>query len=312
MISTNILLSRHTTYQIGGPAKYFAEAKNELDIINILNAYNLDVVGAQKIFILGGGANVLFADEGYNGLVLKISIADIALIGDGIIYAGAGAKLQDIILFALEHGLTGLEWAAGIPGSLGGAIRGNAGAFGGEMKDIILRTRSININHPHKIIEREAQKIAFDYRGSIFKSSAKDEIIISSEIKLFPGIIENIEAKIEQNIQYKKEKQPTEPSAGSIFKNIDIACITEEQAQMWKGVIKNDPKPVLPVAFLISEAGLKGTTVGRAMISEKHSNFFINTGGATSNDIKTLIKIAKTTIKNKFQINIEEEIQIVD
>jgi len=308
---SNIPLAQYTTYKIGGQAKHFAEAHNEFDIVRILDAYNLYAPYDKKVFILGGGANVLFPDEGYDGLVLKISMSDIELIDNEIIFAGAGASLKNIILFAAEHGLTGLEWAAGIPGSLGGAIRGNAGAFGREMKDSIISVRSVKIQDSRKIIERVNTELMFNYRTSVFKSIAQDEIILSSKIQLAVGKTEDIKNKIEQNIKYRKENQPSEPSAGSTFKNIDIVNITEEQKKQWERIIKTDPKPVMPVAFIISEAGLKGTMVGDAKISEKHSNFFINTGKATAKDIRELIAIAKKTIKEKFNIEIEEEIQIV-
>lgn len=311
ILLTGVTLAEHTTYKIGGPARYFAEAQNELDIVRILEEYSVLNARNNKVFILGGGANVLFSDSGYDGLVLKISIANIDLIPHGVISVGAGAKLQDVVLFALEHGLTGLEWAAGIPGSFGGAIRGNAGAFGGEMKDCVIATRSVTIQNPKKIIERQLDDLGFGYRTSIFKLNANDEIILSGEIQLARGELAEIKQKIEQNIKYRQERQPTDPSAGSTFKNIDISNISAEQQKAWSSVIKTDPKPVMPVAFLISEAGLKGKIIGGAQISNKHSNFFVNTGGATAKDIKELIAITKKIIKEKFNISVEEEIQIV-
>ena len=309
----NISLASYTTYKIGGPAKYFAEAKDAKDIIDALNKYNNLSPINKKIFILGGGANTLFSDEGYDGLVLKISIADIVIIGNSTIRVGAGTKLQDILNFAAKRNLTGIEWMAGIPGSLGGAIRGNAGAFGREIKDSVISVRSIDMQNCENTVDRQNNEIMFGYRTSVFKSAAKNEIILSAEIKLSLGNVEDIQAQIQKNMDYRHERQPLEwPSTGSTFKNVNAVNATKEQLQEWSAIIKTDPVPVIPVAFLISQAGLKGKTIGGAMISEKHSNFFINTGNAKANDIKELINFTKQVIREKFNLEIEEEIQIVN
>jgi len=308
----NIPLADYTTYKIGGPARFFAEVKNEEDIVGILNEYKNCSSINKKIFILGGGANTLFADEGYDGLVLKISMADIVMDDDNTICIGAGTKLQDILYFAAKRNLAGIEWMAGIPGSFGGAIRGNAGAFGKEMKDCVTSVKSVAIQNCEKIIERQNNGEIFGYRTSVFKSVAQNEIIISGEIKLVPGNAMDIQTKIQSHLNYRKEKQPLEwPSAGSTFKNVAVSKITQEQLQEWSSVIKTDLFPVVPVAFLISTAGLQGTNIGGAMISKKHSNFFINTGNAKASDVKELIDFTKKTIQEKFGIEIEEEIQIV-
>jgi len=310
---TDVPMSEYTTYKIGGPAKYFAEALNKADIANILDAYNKRIPGDKKTFILGGGANVLFPDEPYNGLVLKISISGIELLPDNILRIGAGAKLADVVQFAAEHNLSGIEWAAGIPGSFGGAIRGNAGAFGGEIKDSVLSVTSVDRKDISNPIIRKNSGDLFGYRTSAFKLSAKEEIIIEAEIKLVPGRTGEIREKMDKNIKTRKERQPVEwPSAGSIFKNIDVSKITETQKKEWASLIKLDPIPVLPVAFLLSEAGLKGETEGGIQISEKHPNFFINIGEGKSRDVKKLITLAKKKVKEKFEIKLEEEIQIVE
>jgi len=308
----NILLANYTTYKIGGLAKYFMEVRNEKDIINALSEYDSYSPINKKIFILGGGSNTLFSDEGYDGLVLKMSMTDISISNDNIICVDAGTNLQDVLFFAVEHSLTGMEWAAGIPGSFGGALRGNAGAFGKEIKDCVISVKSMEIQNYKEIIERKNNEIMFGYRTSIFKSDAKNEIILSGEIKLSPGNIVDIQTKIQNHINYRKEKQPPEPSAGSTFKNVDISKFTQEQLQEWKDVVKTDPVAVIPIAFLISKAGLKGKAIGGAMVSEKHSNFFINTGNAKASDVKKLINFTKQVIREKFNVEIEEEIQIVN
>ena len=309
---TNVPLSEHTTYKIGGPAKLFAEAREENELLEILEIYRAYAAGNKKIFILGGGANVLFSDGGYDGLILKISFSKIELTGENTVRAGAGAKFADVVKFAASHGFSGLEWAAGIPGSFGGAIRGNAGAFGGEMKDIVVSVRSADMENLGKTIERENDGRMFGYRTSMFKESAKNEVILSADIKLTPGKEEDVRKKMELNMGYRKERQPLEwPSAGSTFKNVDASKLSESQRKEWAATIKTDPMPVLPAAFLISEAGLKGKKIGGAQISEKHPNFFINAGNAKAEDIKSLIEITKGEIRKKFGIEMEEEIQIV-
>jgi UDP-N-acetylmuramate dehydrogenase len=315
IIKTDVKLAPYTTYNIGGPAKWFAEAENEKDIADIVKEYEnmFPDLSEKKIFILGGGANVLFSDDGYEGLVIKISVKGIKTDSDGTITAGAGESLKDVVLAATDNELSGLEWAAGIPGSFGGAIRGNAGAFGGEMKDSIVSVESLRIDDANKMIGRDNKECRFGYRTSIFKNDARDEVIIYGKVKLAPGIKKDIEAKCVENMNYRQDKQPIEfPSAGSTFKNVDVKKITESRREEWVSVIKTDPFPVVPAAFLISEAELKGYRVGGAMISDKHPNFFINVGGATSNDVKRLIAETKKRIKEKFGIEMEEEIQIVE
>ena len=312
-ILTDVPLSEHTTYKIGGPARFFAEAKEEKEIAEIIEKYGANADGGKKIFILGGGANVLFSDKGYDGLVLKISFLKMEIAGENTIRAGAGAKLIDVVKFSADHDLSGFEWAAGIPGYFGGAIRGNAGAFGGEIKDALVSVRSIRIEEPEKTIERENDGKIFGYRTSIFKKAAKDEIILSADIRLSPGKEEDIRKKMELNMEYRKERQPLEwPSAGSTFKNVDVSKLTENQKKELEAAIKTDPMPVIPAAFLIAQSGLKGKKIGGAQISEKHPNFFINTGNAKAEDVKELIKLTKKTVKKKFGIEMEEEIQIVE
>ena len=304
-------LKEHTTYKIGGPASYFFEAKNQNDIKKAILEWKNIGGDIKDIFVISGGANVLFSDEGFDGLILKVSIKGIKEIGIGIVEIGAGEKMKDVVEFAAKKNLSGLEWAAGLPGSFGGAIRGNAGAFKGEMKDSILEIESVKLADPTTIILRDNTDCEFDYRTSFYKRN-KEEIILRAVLKLDIGDEQNIRDKMDGYIKYREDHQPLEyPSAGSTFKNIDAKFVTKMQRKEWVTVIKNDPFPVVPVAFLLSEAGLKGKRIGGAMISEKHPNFFINYNNATAEDIKKLIIFAKEKIKEKFNIDIELEIQIV-
>lgn len=212
---------------------------------------------------------------------------------------------------SIAKSLSGLEWAAGIPGTLGGAIRGNAGAFGGEIKDVIKEVISLDISGSRpKIIKRNNQDCKFNYRSSIFKKQS--EIIIEASLLLRKGNRKSIETAIKQNINYRKKRQPLEyPSLGSTFKNIDAGKIAKKQYKSFESIIKNDSFPIIPAAYLISEAGLKGISRGGAMISPKHPNFIVNVAAATSSDVKNLISLIKKEVCKKFKINLEEEIEIL-
>ena len=311
IFETNVPLSQYTNYEIGGPAKRFAEIKNKEEFTEALKVFRaVFSKEEEKPFILGGGTNLLCSDKGYDGTVIKISILGIKETGEGIILIGAGTSMQEVVDFATDRSYSGIEWASGLPGSFGGAVRGNAGAFGGEMKDSVSSVKSIAISDSEEI-SRTNDGNLFGYRNSIYKQSGK-EAIMCGEIRLAKGDKKKIEETAAINKQYRKDHQPLEfPSAGSTFKNVDVKNIDPETAKMFTSVIKTDPFPVVPVAHLISEAGLKGVRIGGAQISEKHPNFFINTGGAKAEDVVALIELAKKAVMDKFGIVIEPEIQIV-
>jgi UDP-N-acetylmuramate dehydrogenase len=211
--------------------------------------------------------------------------------------------LSELVKLAEENSLSGLEWAAGIYGTVGGAIRGNAGAFGGQILDVVKIVEYFDIQK-EKIEQCGIKECFFDYRTSIFKKN-KNFIILSCELELKKGEKENIKQKIDNYKSYRAEHHPLNyPSAGSVFKNPEP---TEKIIKDYPEIVKNG---VVPAGFLIEQAGLKGKVIGGAQISEKHCNFIINLGNATAKDILELIKIAKENVENKFKINLEEEIFI--
>ncbi|KKQ77046.1 MAG: UDP-N-acetylenolpyruvoylglucosamine reductase [Parcubacteria group bacterium GW2011_GWC1_38_6] len=304
-VRKNVLLKRYTTFRVGGPAKYFFKAKTDQDLTKA-------VIVARKsripFFIIGHGSNVLFPDTGFRGLVVKVE-NDHYKIRENKIYAGAGMLMDTLVRTSINKGLRGLEWAGGLPGTLGGAVRGNAGAFGGETKDSIFEVEFLD--NENKIKKVNNKNCFFNYRSSIFKK--RNFIILSAVIKLSKGNKKDLWKIARNHIQYRKDYHPlTHPNAGSIFKNYDIKKASKEIKNLFTNVIKTDPFPIIPTALIILKAGLSGKTIGRAQISKKHSNYIINLGGATANDVKKLIKFAKNAIKNKFKINIETEIQIID
>ncbi len=310
-IKRDVPMAQISHYKIGGPASYFCEAMDAEEIAEGLKFFN-DNFGSdtKKLFIMGAGTNVLFADEGFNGLVMKIAPDYIVLEEGDILRAGAGTKFEDIVQFAIENGLEGFEWAGGLPGLLGGAVRGNAGAFGGETKDNLIEAKSIKISEPDNIIMRNNAECRFGYRTSIFKENA-DEIIIETSFALKAGNREKLALDAASHAEYRIKNQPLDyPSAGSTFKNVPLEAIPDKGYD-FSAVIKKDPFAVVPVAYLLSEAGMKGTRIGGAEMSFKHPNFIINVGEAKSEDVISIIKLAKEKVFEKFGVKIEEEIQIV-
>lgn len=299
-------LSAHSNFKIGGLAKFFCTAKNEEDILAALReAGELSV----PVFVLAGGTNILFSDAGFPGLVLKIESKFIKREDDKII-AGAGVDMGKLINFAVENNLSGLEWAGGLPGTLGGAIRGNAGAFKGEIKDSVESVRSLS-RETLKITQRNNAECVFGYRNSIFRRDFK-EIILSSVLSMKPGEKEKILSAVNEKINLRRAHLPLEyPNIGSIFKNVPLQNFTKEWQEKLASHIKIDPFPLIPAAVLISDAGLKGRIAGEAQISERHVNVIINLGGAKATDVLALIDITKKEVLVKFGILLEPEVEFM-
>ena len=303
----NIPLDKFSSYRIGGPSRYFVEAKNERAVAqSVREAKSEDL----RYFVLGGGTNLLIDDDGFDGLVLKPNINFIRQKGDTL-HVGAGVLVSDLLNFTIEKGLSGLEWAGGLPGTIGGAVRGNAGAFGGETKDHIGTVQSIDADTlEHR--DRNNPQCAFGYRSSYFKEAGRDEIVLDATFHLKKGNPDKIRTAVEEKISYRKERHPMEyPNIGSIFKNVPAERVPRAHRARVKDVIKTDPFPVVPTAYLISEAGLKGVSSGGAMISPKHPNFIANVLHARAADVRALIALIKSEVKKKFGIELEEEVVYV-
>ncbi|MFZ3100069.1 MAG: UDP-N-acetylmuramate dehydrogenase [Minisyncoccales bacterium] len=291
IIKKNEPLANHCTYRIGGPARVLFLAANEREIvagIEIAKEKNF------KMMILGGGSNVLFSDCGFDGLVLKLVNNFIKIAEEkenrAVVLAGAGAPLAALVKFALDNSLAGMEWAAGIPGTAGGAIRGNAGAFGREIGASVFRVRALEISGKSvvpAIVGKE--DCAFGYRESVFKRN-KNLVITAAKFVLEKGNANEIADKIKECAEKKRISQPLDfPSAGSVFKN---------------------PEGFF-AAKIIEDCGLKGRSAGGAQISEKHANFIVNRGNAKADDVLALIAQIKAAAKEKFAVDLREEIEIV-
>lgn len=279
-------MKAHTTFKTGGNAAVFICPQNEFELSETLKT--IKSCGL-KPFILGNGSNLLVSDEGITDrpvIYIGEAFNCVRLLDENTIEVGAGAMLTAPCRFALEHSLTGLEFAFGIPGSCGGAAYMNAGAYGGEMKDVVVRCNHIDFdgNAGHF----DACELDFGYRHSVYSDC--DCVITSIVLKLEKGDKEEINAKMRELLQRRKDKQPLEyPSAGSVFKR---------------------PEGYFAGA-LIEQSGLKGKRIGGAMVSEKHAGFIINYDNATTKDVLDLVKFCQDTVMEKFGVMLEREIKSV-
>lgn len=315
ILKEHVPLSTYSNIKIGGPARYFAVCATQQELTSALDQAKKDNV---EVRILGGATNILINDSGVSGLVIKVDIKGIEPMGHNQLRVGAGVSVAELTAYAIQNGLSGFEWAGGLPGTVGGAIWGNAGAWGGEIKDNLVEVTSLN-SETLELITRNNTEAHFSYRSSIFKEQAHSnvlknirttgEIILSAVFQMKPGDTTDIAARTKEKEQYRINKQPLEyPNIGSIFKNTDINKVPEAVVAQFKEKIKLDPFPVLPTAVLNAAAGLKGRRVGGAMLSEKHSNFIVNAGGATAADVKELMGIITETVKREFGVELEQEI----
>lgn len=306
-IQKNVPLKNYSNYKIGGPASNFLEVNSKQELLGGLKAWNKK----GPVFVLGKGTNILISENGFDGLIIHNNILGIE-IKDEKIFVASGVLISDFLDFCISNSLSGFEWAGGLPGTMGGAVRGNAGAFKGETRDSVLEVLSINLNTLKEKI-RNTNECEFDYRSSIFKTKAKDEMILQITFGLRKGDKDLIRAQVLEKIEYRNAKHPMEfPSIGSTFKNIPVTKLSEKQKSELIQYVKEDPFPVIPVAKLLYLCNLKGRRKGDAQISEKHPNFIVNLGSANSQDVKKLIAFAKMSVLEKFGVSLEEEIMYLN
>lgn len=274
-------MADHTTFRIGGSADCFIELENEEQIIQVQNY--LREVGI-PFFILGNGSNLLVHDKGFSGVVLQIGPKMNQIKVEGCkITAQAGALMVQVARAAMESGLTGLEFASGIPGTIGGGVVMNAGAYGGDMSQVVTCVRVVN--ESGEILELDTETMEFGYRNSVIKHAPF--IVTEVTFLLKQGNREEIKAAMDELSAKRREKQPLEfPSAGSTFKRPE-------------GYFAGQ---------LIMEAGLRGFACGGAKVSEKHCGFVVNTGNATAQDVRDVIREVQNRVKEKFNVNLETEV----
>ena len=293
-VRQNESMSRHTSFKVGGPVPLMALPKTEDEVQQVLSVAALEF--GVKPFFMGKGSNLLVSDRGADLLVMKTDgLTRLELLKEGewpghrTIQAGSGVSLAKLSNFALEHGLTGLEFAHGIPGSVGGGVYMNAGAYGGEMGQVVSSVSSVSL--PGEEFVREHLDPRFSYRHSVFQE--QDDFILRACFSLEPGVPAEIKARMDDFAARRREKQPLEyPSAGSTFKRPAPV----------------DGQPVYAAA-LIEQCGLKGLSVGGAQVSEKHAGFIVNRGGASCGDIIKLMAQVRERVFKETGVTLEPEVR---
>ncbi|WP_312653273.1 UDP-N-acetylmuramate dehydrogenase [Aminipila sp.] len=284
-ININVSMNRYTSFRTGGNADAMVIVESEVELKNVLRLFSEEKV---PHIILGNGSNILIKDGGYRGVIVKLGENFNSIeVKDHIITAHAGSKISAVAKEAMEHGLSGLEFASGIPGSVGGGVFMNAGAYGGELKDIILSVRAIT-KDGGKDYEVSNEEMQLGYRHSTFQENG--DIIISATFQLKTGEKRAIATEMKALMDRRNQKQPVNlPSAGSFFKR---------------------PEGYF-AGKLIQDSGLKGLSVGGAQVSPLHAGFIVNNGTATATDILNLMKLIQNTVFNKFGVKLEPEVRIL-
>ncbi|WP_085875148.1 UDP-N-acetylmuramate dehydrogenase [Peptoniphilus vaginalis] len=278
-------MKNHTSFCVGGPAKLLIKPNDEVALVEILKSIKKN---NYKYYILGNCTNIIVRDKGFDGIIIKLKnkLNDVKKVSDKEIYAGTGASMKKISEFAMENSLTGLEFAHGIPGSLGGAIVMNAGAYDGEIKNVVKSVRLLD--EDLKVIEVPGDEMNFSYRHSLVQE--RDLIVLGATFSLEDGDKNEIREKYEDFDQRRADKQPLDmPSAGSTFKR--------------------------PTGYfagkLIDDSGLRGFTHKGAGISEKHCGFVVNKNKATAQDVLETIEIVQKVVHDKFGVTLEREVKII-
>lgn len=273
----------HTTFRVGGPADWFVTPEEENQVCELVRLLKKENI---PYYVMGNGSNLLVGDKGYRGVIIQMykKMSQIRAMEDHVIYAQAGALLSKIAAEALNQEWTGLEFASGIPGTLGGAVMMNAGAYGGEMKHVIKSAMAVSPEGELKVLPIEQMELG--YRTSVFAKNG--DIVLSAQIQLQPGNVDEIRSYMEDLKERRTTKQPLEfPSAGSTFKRPE-------------GYFAGQ---------LIQETGLRGFQVGGAQVSEKHCGFVINKDNATAADIMALIEEVADRVEAKFGVRLEPEVK---
>ncbi len=280
-------LARHCTFRVGGPADLFIRAETRNELIEFVNAARET---ATPFFILGNGSNILVADAGIRGLVIEnhTTAYETRVEGDRLILtAESGAALPGVANRLARQGWTGLEWAIGVPSTIGAAVVGNAGAHGSSICDSLLRAEVLT---PERVVQWWSKAdLAFAYRYSRLKANPNEGVVLRAEFELKADDPANCIARMNQYTEHRRRTQPTDPSVGSMFKN----------------------PPGDYAGRLIEAAGLKGTHVGNVEVSPVHANFFVNHGGASARDVVSLVELVRGQVKEKFGVELELEIQLV-
>lgn len=298
-------LSKHLNFRIGGPARYFVEAQSSQDIID---AVRIAKDAGVKFFVLGGGSNTLASDAGFDGLVVKAANRNTKIDGTRVI-AEAGVISAAVARATAQAGLRGFEWAISLPGTIGGGVRGNAGCFGGEMKDVV---ESVRVLHNGELKTLLKNELHFSYRHSILKEQDNDDVVLDATLTLKPGDAAEAMAALEKNLAGRKASQPLgSSSAGCMFKNFEYTDDADIEKLAAHYAIPQEmlERKRIAAGWIIDQLGLKGMRIGDAMVSETHGNFLVNKGKATADEVVQLIALLKTRVRNEAGMQLQEEVQ---
>lgn len=307
-VTENESMAKHTSFRVGGAARlYFVADSAEA----MVKAMRIAEETGVPWFVYGGGSNLLVSDDGYEGLLIQAANRNISIdASSGVVEAGAGAITGMVARQSVDSGLTGFEWAVGVPGTIGGALFGNSGCYGGEMRDAVTGVRAFHVaSGEEKNYTNE--ECRFGYRDSLFKH--EPHIILSCEMKLQPGQdVEVGKKKIQEIMEKRKESQPLEKSScGSVFKNYDFKDeseldILERSVDVPEAMMKNKR---ISAGWLIDQVGMRGYKIGNVQVSQKHGNFMENHGTARAQDILALISYVKMKVRDELGIELQEEVQ---
>lgn len=306
-IQNNVPLAEFTTFKIGGPARFFIVIETRDELVDIFNWIEEKKV---KYVILSGCSNVLVSDDGFDGLAIMIKNNDAVVKGDRV-DCGAGTNLGRVVTSTISNCLTNMEWAVGIPGSVGGAVRGNAGAFGESISENI-ETVEVYNTKDKKFETLSRRECEFAYRSSKFKTDT-NYIVWRALLRFKKGILQETQKKISEYNNHRSGTQPNLPSAGCIFKNIILKDLDIENNLILKrmGIEEHAKGGKVGAGWLIDKADLRGKRIGGAKISLEHANFIVNTSNATADDVAILISFVKQKVREKFKIQLFEEVSYI-
>jgi UDP-N-acetylmuramate dehydrogenase len=300
-------LANHTNFKIGGPAKYFFTAHNTKELVKVIQ-----VVDELKLpfIVLGGGSNVLVSDAGFQGMVIIVKNNHLSISGNKVV-ADAGVNLGYLVQKTMEHELTGLEPLVAVPGTVGGAVYGNAGLPQTPRGFIGDWVKKVEVCRGDKLVRLTKEECNFDYRDSFFKHNG--DIILTVTFTLEKGDKIKSQELIKKYTEARKNQPYSMPSTGCVFTNFKITDLEEVKAK-FKNEKKLDEfiqREQVPASWLIDKTGLKGKTIGGAQVSEKHANYIVNVGNAKAEDVVMLISFIKQQVRDKFGVQLQEEVQYI-
>ena len=293
-------LRHHTTFRIGGPADFYFAARTPDQLVTALRTAR---DASLPVFLLGGGSNLLVSDEGFRGLVLRNACEQVEFDGAAA-HVGCGTDFLQLIYQLRDHSLAGLEFAAGIPGSIGGALYGNAGCYGQDIGQVTIEC-TVSTMDGKKVETLPASWFQFEYRDSRLKREPR--VLLTCLLNFRPGVKADLQATIEEKLEIRRVKHPqwrVEPTAGSYFKNLPPGFT-------YAGATTSPGTRRTPAGQLLDECGCRGLRVGDAMVFAKHANIIVNAGHATAREVLELAEIMKSRVREKFGVELEEEVMFL-